>query len=147
MATPDRWPPWIEVISANNAVTVNTLAAAAVPGVTLTFTPHINTRVGFVMDADVECTVFAAGSFLSVRATCTPAAVTPASPNPRSVTFIPTAAGIRLTQSMSGFWDLLKDTTYTLAMEGILLVAVGSTYVIRSTRTGLALTAMPNLHS
>lgn len=144
MPTPDRWAPWGEQIAQTANVTINSTTAATLTGASRSFTPHVNARLIFTLAADIECSVLAAGSILNIRASIGPSA-SPGTPNPRTIVLLPTAAGLRSNQAVGGFWDLVKETTYTITLEGLLLVAGGSSYIVRG--AALTFTALPNLHA
>lgn len=145
MATPDRWAPWIEPrISATSDTTINSGNATDITGCTITFTPHINTRVFIYAAVFVRADALTPGAsdFLLLRLD-----VNGSSSSNEDILWQPQATGVRIT--LPGLWikDLTKATTYTIKLRGLVSTLATGSYVVRSPNTGLAVVAMPNLHS
>lgn len=141
MATPDRWAPWTEGVL-QTADLVLTTGAPVVPGLTLTFTPHINTRLLISACVTVQFTAFGAGSnarvYLNLNGVFLPPATQAGSLNVEYVTLTPVAVV-----------NLVAGTTYTVDVRARLAVA-GSVATALSGGGlfgGMTITALPNLHT
>lgn len=140
MATPDRWAPWIEPsIRATANLLVNAAAYALVPGVSVTFTPHIATRISVAVGIEWEVTV-AGASYL-----ITELFLNGVGQNKLVVVKSGTLGDRHTSANVFGL-DLAKETTYTLELKAVVDV-VAATYLIVGTRTGLLVTGLPNLHT
>lgn len=143
----DRWAPWIEAPAAmtvaSSPLVVNGTGFGAIPGCTVTFTPHVDTRLSIPIQVEATYIVAAAGN-LVVRLSVNGVGV--------GLAFFWKAMTVGERTVLCGVrhLNLLKDTTYTLAMEAR-LDALGPTYHILATSGGIGtqlgpITAMPNLH-
>lgn len=133
---------------ASSPLVINGVGFTAIPGLSVTFTPHVDTRLVISVRACVKLAA-APGSGLFIRLLLNGAGV-----SQRAFTLIQTVGEVdtvsmTFAESLSGV--LLKDTTYTVAVDAALDVA-GSTYHILNT-ANQSLTvlgpviALPHLHS
>jgi hypothetical protein len=137
MATPDRWPPWIEprVDMTGATQLVNSTTAAPIAGLSVTFTPHADARVA--VGLTVDCSNVAGAGVLVCRINLngTPAAEQ-----------LNVAGASRGCFHQEVHFNLTAGTTYTLSADA--LTAAGTSFNIFATHTGLGpIIGMPNLHT
>jgi len=136
MPAADRWAPWIE--PAYDFGLSNLVVSGVSPvsfGGTLSFTPHIATRIFYALYLDVEETT-AGTDQLEVDILLNAAIVSrvfTASPNVKA------RDGLGRTKTA----DLLALTTYTWGAQAELSTATGTAWTIHGAQ--LSLVAMPNL--
>jgi hypothetical protein len=149
MAMPDRWPPWIEPIIRMTAprITVNSTVNQSLPGMTVTLTPHVATRISIELTVLVIVTTPSSTAgpgegFLIVEITIDGVALA------WSVNARPKDAGGREMYSQNFTVDLEKETTYTIAARARLNNTTGTpSYDVVETHTGMLITGMPKLHT
>ncbi len=148
MATPDRWAPWIEPrVSATGALAVTTTATNDVPGATVTFTPHIATRLSVTAQLDVRTDTASGGGGAADGLLIVELVVNGVAQS-QQVVLRPQVTLSRA--AYVGVWvlNLAKETTYTIKLTGRLNNTTGApAYTILQTHTGFCITGMPNLHS
>lgn len=134
----NRYAPWIEpTLSASGVTNVNTVAPVAIPGCSISITPHVTTRLWVHWMADVTDILGAQGCL--IRPNVNGAA------NPGNVIFKPLVAGARMTVSGFARLDLAKETAYTITLEARLDVA-GGAFQIAATTTRMLISGMPRIH-
>jgi hypothetical protein len=143
MATPDRWAPWIEpvaLMTGGGPLTVNNATVQAIPGCSITFVPHVNSRLAVSWTLDAECTT--AGNVVLIGRLL----VNGVGQAANLLAKAPTALD-RRTLTQTETVDLMGGTSYTLALD-VALTGAGATFLVYPTHTHLGpITAMPNLHS
>lgn len=143
MATADRWAPWVEPeIRATAAQVVNALGWTALPGATVTITPHVRTRLYITYAADVECTAVAAGGLFRARMNVGGVGST------SQVIYVPTAGMVNARMTLSGEsseFVLAANTTYTITLEAE-TNAAGGTYNVRQTNSRFCILGVPAVH-
>lgn len=143
MATPDRWPPWIETRVTSTANTAITAAGqVAVAGTSKAVTAHVATRVQVVATFRLVCTLFTAATGV-VRGKLL---VNGAQLNPE-VSWI--ASAVNQQNTITGVWtvDQAKETTTTYELALDLGGTADNDYLSIGSHTGFVIVAMPNLHS
>ncbi|HKV07919.1 MAG TPA: hypothetical protein VJ725_07280 [Thermoanaerobaculia bacterium] len=134
----NRYAPWIEpVLSASGLTNVNAVAPVAIPGIALTITPHVATRIVVHWMADVTDILGAQGCL--IRPTLNGSA------SPGNVIYKPLVAGARATVSGFARFDLVKETANAIALEARLDVA-GGAFQIAATTTRMLISGMPRIH-
>jgi hypothetical protein len=143
MATPTRWPPWIEPVASQTGaspLTVNSTTVQVIPGAAVTLVPHVNCRLAIWWTLDAECT--AAGNVVLVGRLLVngvAAAVNDLGKAP--------AALDRRPYSQSTTVDLVGGNSYALTLD-VALSAAGATWLVYPVHTHLGpIVGMPNLTS
>lgn len=150
MATPDRWPPWIEApAEATASVTINSTTAAALTGCSITFTPAIDCRAA--VHYKFACTL-AGGTgadTLRIYPTLNGLQILAGDGSGQTANVNLRTVGDRYVAGISESLDLTGGTTYTLALVAELQTSTGTSYTVLLRRTHLGpIVAMPsNLHT
>jgi hypothetical protein len=142
LATANRWAPWIEpfIPATGGTVAINSTTPTTLGGASVTFVPHVNTRVAIPWQILAYAT--SNGSVgLVVQL------LVNGVPNTQELQFfMPTLSEVEPGFKMVSV-DLLALTSYELQLQAA-LGASGGAYAINATYTGIGpMIAMPNLHS
>lgn len=149
MATPTRWPPWIEAVAEATAnLTVASTTVTAIPGCTVTFTPAIDCRLAVTYK--VTCTLAAGTGADDLRflLTINGAHLQAGDGSDQTENLNLRTVGDRFSAGTTESIDLVGGTAYTIALNALLGASTGSSYTVLTRRTHLGpVVAMPNLHS
>lgn len=149
MAAPDRFAPWIEprIGMTLPRITVNSTVGQALPGMTVTFTPHVNTRIHVTLTAMVVVTTASSTAIIGDGILILELLV-----NGVALTYNlnarPKATSAREMYAQAFTVDLTKEATYTISARARLNNTNGApSYDVVETHTGMTIIGMPKLHA
>lgn len=147
MATPDRWPPWIEApAEATASVTINSVVFTAVTGCSITFTPSIRCRAAVHYKFTVALAGGSGADGLMIRPTLNGSAILAGDGSAQTSNLNLRTVGDRYVAGITVMVDLTGGTTYTLALDAALGTSTGTSYTALARRTHLGpIVVMPKL--